>query len=120
MTGQGNNQVSRLHQMVEGQLLLVRYATRLAVAWEGRWQELRSRLAARGDQAALQLMDAVEEQLGVEPEERPEPEPCEVNRAQLGEEGSHHCRTHRVWFNTQPGEPTDVCPVGLALERYDV
>jgi len=129
------SELARMRSMVEAQSVMIRYAARQAVLWDRRWSKLRSMLkgwlakaitppfASDEEENAyeeepdfhdaidsvLALMLRVEESIGIE---EPESVACDVCRATLGEEGQHHCRTHRVWYSTPTGEAIEPCPVG--------
>jgi hypothetical protein len=129
------SQLARQRALVEAQSVMIRYAARSAVLWERRWDKLRSQLEewlakaitppfASDEQEdayedepdfhasidnVLGLMRVIEDRLPADP---PPPVACDVSQAELGEEGAHHCRTHRVWFSTPTGESRSPCPVG--------
>jgi hypothetical protein len=128
-------ELARLRQVVEGQSAMIRYAARQGLLWERRWNKLQAQLEewlakaitppfASDEQEdayedepdfhatienVLAMMRLIEDRL---PSEAPSPVACDVSQAELGEEGAHHCRTHRVWYSTPTGESRTPCPVG--------
>jgi hypothetical protein len=128
-------ELARVRALVEAQSAMIRYSASQAVLWERRWNKLRSQLEewlaasptppfASDEQEdayedepdshdtidnVLRLLRVIEDRL---PTEVPPPVACDVSQAMLGEEGQHHCRTHRVWYSTPTGESRTPCPVG--------
>ncbi len=105
-------ELARLRTVIEAQLVMTRYASRMAGTWERRWSQLRSTLEGWHEatvQTVLVEMEQIEAQLDIDTQE---PATCEVSHAELGYDGQHWCRTHKIWFNTPTGEAANPCPVG--------
>jgi hypothetical protein len=129
------SELARLRQVIETQSAMTRYAARMGLLWERRWIKLKAQLEEWLAQAitppfasdeqedayedepdshdtidnVLGLMRVIADRL---PADAPPPVACDVSQAELGEEGAHHCRTHRVWYSTPTGESRTPCPVG--------